>query len=88
MIIYWKKKIPNFIYDIKYENIINNSENEIKNLIKFCDLKWDKKCLNFNENKTAIKTLSVNQVRKKIYSSSVNSFDNYKKFSSNLFRDL
>ena len=88
LIIYWKKKIPNFIYDVKYENIINNSENEIKNMIKFCDLKWDKQCLSFNENKTAIKTLSVNQVRKKIYSSSVNSFDNYKKFSSDLFKDL
>jgi hypothetical protein len=88
LIIYWKKKIPNFIYDVKYENIINNSENEIKNMIKFCDLKWDKQCLSFNENKTAIKTLSVNQVRKKIYSSSVNSFDNYKKYSSDLFKDL
>jgi len=30
---YWKFKTPNFIYTLNYENLVNNSLNEIKNLI-------------------------------------------------------
>ena len=77
MINFWKKKIPKFIYEIKYENLISDSTNQIKNLIKYCDLDWDQDCLNFYNNKNSIKTLSVKQARNKIYNTSVNSFENY-----------
>ena len=30
---YWKKILPNFIYDIKYENLISNTKTEIKTMI-------------------------------------------------------
>ena len=35
--IFWKSKYNNFIYEIEYENLINKNENEIKEIIKFCD---------------------------------------------------
>jgi len=85
---FWRDKIPNFVYDIKYENLIKDPINQIKLLIKTSNLKWDEKCLNFDKNKSVIKTLSVNQARKKIYSSSVKSYDNYKEYNKNLFTDL
>ena len=88
MINFWKKKIPNFIYEIKYEDLISDSTNQIKNLIKYCDLDWDQDCLNFYNNKNSIKTLSVKQARNKIYNTSVNSFKNYNKYSKNLFKEL
>lgn len=88
MINFWKKKIPKFIYEIKYENLISDSTNQIKNLIKYCDLDWDQDCLNFYNNKNSIKTLSVKQARNKIYNTSVNSFKNYNKYSKNLFKEL
>ena len=85
---FWQDKMPNFIYDIKYENLIKDPINQIKSLIKATNLTWDEKCLNFEKNKSAIKTLSVNQARNKIYSSSIRSYDNYKDFTKNLFSDL
>ena len=85
---FWRDKMPNFVYDIKYENLIKDPINQIKLLIKTSNLKWDEKCLNFDKNKNAIKTLSVNQARKKIYSSSVKSYDNYKEYTKNLFVEL
>jgi len=85
---FWRDKIPNFVYDIKYENLIKDPNKEIKSLIEASNLSWDEKCLNFDKNKSAIKTLSVNQARKKIYSSSVRSYDNYKEYTKNLFVDL
>ena len=85
---FWRDKIPNFIYDIKYENLIKDPVNQIKSLIEASNLSWDEKCLNFDKNQSAIKTLSVNQARKKIYSSSVKSYDNYKEYTKNLFTEL
>ena len=65
MIDYWQTKLPGIIYNVEYEKIVKNTEDEIKKLINFCDLEWDKNCLEFYNNNTTIKTLSVNQARKK-----------------------
>ena len=70
---FWKQKFSNSIYDIKYEDLINDQENQIKKLLKFCDLDFDPQCLShYKSNKTPIRTVSVNQARKPIYSSSIN----------------
>ena len=39
------------ISNTEYEELISNSENEIKNLLNFCDLDWEKSCLEFYKNK-------------------------------------
>ncbi len=79
LMIYWKKVIPKFIIDIKYENIVQNSEEEIKRLINKCDLKWNDSCLKFYNNKRAISTTSDVQARKKIYKTSINTWKKYEK---------
>ena len=33
----WKKQLNDEIFDIKYEDIIENPETEIKRLLKFCE---------------------------------------------------
>ena len=86
---FWKQKLPSFIYEAKYENIVNNSEEEIKNLIKFCNLKWDPDCLNFYKKaKTPIHTVSVAQARKSIYKTSVNSNSGFAPYLSELYNIL
>ena len=75
---HWKNLFPDFIYDIKYEEIINNSEKEIRNLLKNCDLSWNNACLQFYDNIRPIQTASDIQARKKIYNTSVDSWINYK----------
>jgi hypothetical protein len=35
---FWKKKCEDFIYDINYEDIVNNSEHEIRKLLNYCEL--------------------------------------------------
>ena len=71
---FWKHKFKDLIYDVKYENLVNNPDEEVKQLIKFCNLEWDPDCLNFyKKRKTPIETVSLAQARKPIYKSSVNS---------------
>ena len=86
---FWNSKIPNEIYNANYENIVKDKETEIKKIIQFCELEWDAACLNHHKsNKTPISTVSVTQARKPIYSSSLNSNNNYTKYLSELFSAL
>ena len=81
---FWKEQYPNSIYDAQYEKIIENPENEIKDMVKFCNLNWEENCLKFYNNKTPIKTLSTAQARKPIYKSSKNSFKKFAPFLKDL----
>ena len=85
---FWKSKYSTNILDVKYENLISNNEVEIKRMIKFCELNWEENCLAFYKNKTPIKTMSTAQARKPIYTSSLNSFDKFKKYLTVLEKKL
>ena len=85
---FWHKLFPNYIYDIKYEKLINNQEEQSKALITACNLKWEKNCLDFHQNKRPIKTLSITQARQKIYNTSLNLSENYKLELKELFSIL
>ena len=88
MMKYWNKLFPNYIYNVEYENVVKNPNHQIPQLINFCNLKWDKRCLSFYNNKRAIKTASHTQARKKIYKTSLNTWLNYKSFLSDNFKNL
>jgi len=77
---FWTNKYPDMIYNVKYEELIHNPDSEIKKLVNWLDISWDENCLKFYENKSAIKTLSVNQARKKIYPTSLSLYEKYKPF--------
>ena len=39
--------LPGFIYEIKYEDLINDQKRGTISLIEFCDMTWDDACLRF-----------------------------------------
>ena len=67
---------------------LNNPNNEIKNLIKFCELEWEDSCLDFYNTKRSIKTLSVSEARKPIYKSSLSGSSNFSPYLKNAFEKL
>ena len=75
-----KKKYPNFIYELDFDNFTNAPEVESKKLLKFCNLPWDKKCLEFYKRKDVVsKTASRQQIRKAIYKHTTDRYLPYKK---------
>ena len=86
---FWKDKIPDFIHDVEYEKLVENKEEEIKKILKFCDLDWDEKCLSPEKNsKTPIKTVSIAQARQPIYKTSLNNSNNFDKYLGNMYNIL
>ena len=84
----WHELFPNLIYDLCYEDLTMNQEKETRNLLKFCDLKWDKNCLDFHKNKRGVLTASSAQVRKKIYQDSSEAWKEYEKYLQPLIKGL
>jgi len=81
MIENFKKIHPNFIYELQYEKFVKDPEIESKKLLKFCNLPWDKKCLQFFKRKDLISQTASNiQIRKAIYKDSIKKYLPYKQF--------
>ena len=71
---------PEFIYELGLEKFVESPEEESKKLMKFCDLPWDKKCLEFYKRKDlSSKTASNIQIREAIYKHSLSKYLPYKK---------
>ncbi len=84
----WKTKLGKEIYDVIYEDIIENPETEIKKLLNFCELDFEKECLNFYNNKRPIKTVSSAQARQPLYNKSISSYKNFEKYMKDIFNNI
>ena len=84
----WKSKFSDHIFDVDYEKMIKNPENEIKDLLNFCDLEFEKECMNFHNTKRLIKTVSSAQARQPIYNSSLSAYKNYEVYMNEIFQKL
>jgi len=85
---HWKNLLPDFIFNIKYESLISNPDDEIRNLLDFCNLDWNDACLNSHNNKRVVKTASDVQARNKMNNKSINSWMNYEKYLYKSFSKL
>ncbi len=67
---FWRDKLPGGFYEIQYEDLIDNTQDEVRKLLSFCGLEWEDQCLSFHETRRKVATLSVAQVRQPIYKTS------------------
>jgi len=77
MMLYWSSIYKDKFYEVEYEKLVENKDQEVKKIIKYLELEWDETCLNFHKNKRAVSTASLAQIRKPIYNSSVEKWRNY-----------
>ena len=85
---YWHTLFPNKIYDICYEDLTTNQEEETRKLLEYCELEWDDNCLNFHKNKRAVLTASSSQVRQKMYQGSSEAWKKYENYLQPLIEGL
>jgi len=85
---FWHSKYPGKIYDISYEKLTKDQENESRNLLKYCDLDWEERCLDFHKKSNIVKTASKLQVRKKMYQGSSDVWRNYEQHLGELIENL
>ncbi len=64
---HWDEVLPGRILRVQYEDMVTNPETEIRRLLDYCDLDFEKQCLRFYDTERAIHTPSSGQVRQPIY---------------------
>ena len=74
----YKKKYSSKIYDLNYDNLVNNPLNEIKPLITWLGWQWNNIYLSPHLNQRSVLTASNVQVRYPISNKSVGGWRNYK----------
>lgn len=74
---HWMGRFPGRILRLQYEELIADAEAGSRTLIEHLELPWDDACLNFHEQDRDVSTLSVAQVRKPIYASSIGRWERY-----------
>jgi len=62
---------------IRYEDLIDNTEEGARKVLDFVGVAWEDECLKFYENKRVSRTASYAQVTQKIYTSSRYRYKNY-----------
>jgi tetratricopeptide (TPR) repeat protein len=85
---HWRQVIPGAVYDIEYESLTRNPEQEIRKLLSICDLEWQENCLHFDQSEGLVKTASFYQVRQPMYTSSVQLWERYEEFLEPLLSEL
>jgi tetratricopeptide (TPR) repeat protein len=63
--------LPGRIHRVIYESLIEDTENEVRRLLDYCDLPFEEGCLRFYENERAVRTASSQQVRKPIFQDAI-----------------
>lgn len=71
MMAHWHAVAPITIHELRYEEMIGNQEETTRALLAACDLPWDPACLEFHKTARPVATISADQVRRPIYSSSI-----------------
>jgi hypothetical protein len=69
---HWAKVLPGRVAEVRYEDLVANPDAQIRRLVtELAGLPWDSVALRFFEREGPVATASAMQVRKPIYSSSV-----------------
>ena len=77
---YFKNKYDNKILSISLENLTKNPKEVSKEIYKFCNLIWDKKCLEFyKRNDLFSNTASNNQIRASVQKYDQSKYQVYRK---------
>jgi Flp pilus assembly protein TadD len=76
---HWREVRPLRMYEVVYEELVENQEAISRDLLKFIGLDWDDKCLAFHQTERAVQTASKFQVRQPIYKTSMKRWKRYEK---------
>lgn len=68
---HWHQAMPGQILDVRYEELVSDTELQARRVLDFCDLPWDPAVLSPDANDSPATTASAAQVRQPIHRSSV-----------------
>ena len=88
LVIHWQNLFPDFIFNLKYEDLIYNQETCIKKTLFYLNLNWENRCLDYYKSNRPVHTASDVQIRKPMYKDSIHSWKKYQKYLPSEFNNF
>ena len=88
LMMFWSEIYPGAVYDLNYEQLTENQEEETRKLLEHIGLSWERRTLDFHETKRAVATVSAIQVRKKMYKGSSEEWRKFEQFLEPMIKAL
>ncbi len=74
---HFDRVMPGRIHRVFYEQMVGDSENDIRRLLDYCGLSFEPACLNFWQNTRSVRTASAEQVRQPIFTDGLNQWRHF-----------
>jgi len=77
---HWERVLAIPMLTVQYEELVQNQEQVSRELLDFCGLDWDPRCLDFSNSTRFVRTSSYDQVRRPLYRSSMARWEKYQDY--------
>ena len=74
---HWNAVLPGFVLKVQHEDVVADLETEVRRMLDFCDLPFEKSCLEFHKTERNVRTPSSEQVRQPIFSTALEQWKHY-----------
>jgi len=74
---HWDAVLPGKVHRVIYEDLVEDTEGQIRSLLDYCGLPFEPGCLTFYENDRAVRTVSSEQVRRPIFRQGLDQWRRY-----------
>ena len=86
---HWREVLPAGAFlDVRYEDVVSDLEGQSRRMLEYCSLDWHPDVLQFHRSRRPVTTVSLSQVRRPAYDSSVGRWRNYEKHLGPLLEEL
>jgi len=77
---HWDKMLPGKILRVQYEDVVADLDTQVRRMLDYCGLPFEKACLEFHKTERSVRTASSEQVRKPIYKSGLAQWRNFERY--------
>jgi hypothetical protein len=85
---HWNDVMPDRVLRVDYEDVVENTEKEIRRMLEWCELSWENECLRFYESERVVTTASSEQVRQPVYKGAVGFWKHYEPYLHQLIEKM
>jgi len=85
---HWDRVLPGWVLRVKYEDVVQDLEGNVRRILDFCGLKFEPACMEYHKTVRSVRTASSEQVRQPIYRESLEQWKHFEPWLAPLIEAL
>jgi tetratricopeptide (TPR) repeat protein len=74
---HWDASLPGRVLRVRYEDLVNDLEANVRRVLEFCSLEFEPECIEFHRTARSVNTASSEQVRQPVFREGLSQWRNY-----------